>query len=356
MAFIERGASAPALAFTHPTAPSVAIGNIVAYRNMAPGSVVDASAAGVTTTNTTAVSVAGLTSILTEDLLVAMTAGGQAATWSSFNATTPSGASGATDTTTPPGTTWRERMELTTTTGADTSLAIFDAIKQVAGATGNFTATASLGAGHALVAGAFKRLVSAFSPNRSSPSITLSGNNLTATRNATLAGNYAKVGAVHGHSSGKFYFEVTLGTNIDGTFGVGVINAAHDFVTVGGNEWLGIDASGVGWYPGQSAVYHTNGSIGTLVGTSAIAGTVLCVAYDIGAKLWWGRLGAAGNWNDNASNNPATGVGGFSMANIAGILIPCVALNVNTHACTINLGGTAFAGVVPTGFKASGVP
>ena len=356
MAFIERGASAPALTFTHPTAPSVAVGRIIAYRPMAPGSVVDVSAAGVTATAVTAVSIAGMTTTMTEELIVAMTAGGQAAAWSSFNATTPSGASGATDTTTNPSGTWRERVDTTTTTGADTSLGIFDAIKTLAGATGNFTVTASLGAGQALVAGAFKRIVSALDPHKKSADITLSGSNLTATRAASNPNTFAKVGGVNGASSGKYYFEVTLGTNIDGNFGLGIIGAAHDFLVTDTASWQGVDASGVGWYPGQNAVYHNNGTIGTLTGSSAVAGTVLCIAYDVGAKLWWGRLGAAGNWNDNASNNPGTGVGGFSMANINGIMVPCITIYTSTQACTINLGGTAFAGVVPTGFKAPGVP
>ena len=52
--------------------------------------------------------------------------------------------------------TWLERADSSTTTGADTSLAIFDAIKATAGATGNLTATASLGAGHVVIAAAFK--------------------------------------------------------------------------------------------------------------------------------------------------------------------------------------------------------
>ena len=51
---------------------------------------------------------------------------------------------------------WLERAEQVTGTGNDTSLAIFDAVKQTAGATGNLIATASLQAGHVVIAGSFK--------------------------------------------------------------------------------------------------------------------------------------------------------------------------------------------------------
>jgi hypothetical protein len=50
---------------------------------------------------------------------------------------------------------WLERGESTTTTGADTSLAIYDTVKASAGATGNLTCTASVAASHVVVAGAF---------------------------------------------------------------------------------------------------------------------------------------------------------------------------------------------------------
>jgi len=155
MAYHVRGASNPALTFTHPVAPAPAIGRIVAYRGVNAVTPKDTQVAAQTATNTTAVSVAGLTTTALDDLIVAMAAGGQEAAWSAFNATSPSGASGATVTTAPT-TTWSERADSLTTTGNDTSLAIFDAIKNPIGATGNFTATASVAAVQVIIAGAFK--------------------------------------------------------------------------------------------------------------------------------------------------------------------------------------------------------
>ena len=103
------------------------------------------------------------------------------------------GRSGATDTTTAPSATWRERADSVTTTGADTSLAIFDAVKTAAGATGNLTATASLGAGHVVIAGAFKILpppstADAWNINDKSANVTLSDSDKTATLTVSVNG------------------------------------------------------------------------------------------------------------------------------------------------------------------------
>lgn len=352
MAYIIRGSAAPALTFTHPAAAAPALGRIVAYRGVAPASTADVTSAGTTATNITAVSLAGVTTTIVEDLIVALAAGGQEAAWSSFNATTPSGASGATDTTTQPGTTWIERADVQTTTGNDTSLGIFDAIKQVAGATGNFTATASVAAGHSVISGAFKRVTTAWDPHRLAPNLALSVSNTRVTQNGTNV--FAKVGAVHGHSKGKYYFEVTLNTNIDGNFGVGVMNAG-DFTIADANSWCGILPGQAAWYPLQNQVYHFNGSIGAVTGSSAVSGNVIQIAYDIDAKLFWCRLQGA-NWNGSGTANPATGAGGLSMANIAGIIVACVTIYTNGQSCTINAGGSPFATAPPSGYKPAGVP
>jgi len=155
MAYHVRGASNPALTFTHPVAPAPAIGRIVAYRGVNATTPKDTQVAAQTGNNTTAVSVAGLTTAQLDELVVAMAAGGQEAAWSAFNATDPSGASGATSTAAPT-TAWLERADSATTTGNDTSLAIFDALKSATGATGNFTATASVAAVQVIIAGAFR--------------------------------------------------------------------------------------------------------------------------------------------------------------------------------------------------------
>jgi hypothetical protein len=158
MAYIIRGASAPSYTFTHPTAPSVAIGRVVAYRG-ADATPLDVGAGTKTATNITAVSVAGLTTAQANELIVEGLCSGRASAFSAFAAVTDPATSSGTNsaqTANPIVGTWQERIDGSTTTGADTALAIADAIRGTAGATGNLTCTATVAGGHAVVAGAFK--------------------------------------------------------------------------------------------------------------------------------------------------------------------------------------------------------
>lgn len=60
------------------------------------------------------------------------------------------------------------------------------------------------------------------------------------------------------------------------------------------------------------------GSVATLSTIATWAGgNTLSIAVDLDNALFWGRAGA-GNWNNNAANNPATGVGGISIPHVFG--------------------------------------
>ena len=159
MAYIIRGDIAPALNFTHPVAPSVAMGRIVAYRGENVWAPFDVGIGAKTTTNVTAVSTTGLTTGEANELIVKGVCSGRASAFSAHDAATDpttSSAAGAVQTAAPIVGTWQERQDATTTTGADTALAIADAIRGTAGATGVLTCTASVSGGHCQVAGAFK--------------------------------------------------------------------------------------------------------------------------------------------------------------------------------------------------------
>jgi hypothetical protein len=82
------------------------------------------------------------------------------------------------------------------------------------------------------------------------------------------------------------------------------------------------------------------------------AGQVLCIAADLTSRLIWYRIGAAGNWNANATRNPATGVGGVVILNLGnGIpVFPAANVNALNDQITANFGDTAFVGAVPSGF------
>lgn len=155
MAYIVRGSSAPALTCTR-TLGDVVLARIISYSGGSrfpydTGSANTLGSASATATTGT------ITTAEANELLIAMTAAGDTYLASAFDATDPATASGATDTTSAPTAgTWIERQDSSTGTGADTGLAIADAIKATAGATGTIQATIAGSAQHVMIVGAFK--------------------------------------------------------------------------------------------------------------------------------------------------------------------------------------------------------
>lgn len=158
MFYIVRGGSAPDLACTR-TLGDVVLARVISYSG---GSGVLDTGAGTTLGAAQAFAVVsgGITTAEANELIVAMGSGGDAYTISAgFDATTdPTTVSGTTpDTTTAPTAgTWILRHASNTATGADGTLAIGDAIRATAGATGTIQVTFSGSARHAMIAGAFK--------------------------------------------------------------------------------------------------------------------------------------------------------------------------------------------------------
>jgi hypothetical protein len=302
MAYCIRGASDPALTFTHPAAPAPAIGRIVAYRG---GSGLDTQSSFTTAIATTPVSGAGVTTSRDGDLIIAMAAGGQEAAWSSFNATSPSGASGATSTAAPT-TAWLERADSQTTTGNDTSLGIFDAVKTTAGATGNLTTTASVSAGHVVVAGAFKAVLNAWNSADKSTNMVLSNADMAATSSTATPGGARSITKRQNGAAGKYYAEyrINVATGANSRCGISPISSSLPASTTG---IFGVVLSSGSIIVGGSGVSN--------VGASLTAADVLCVAWDSGAKLIWFRKNN-GLWNNDASANPATGTNGITATGV----------------------------------------
>ena len=132
--------------------------------------------------------------------------------------------------------------------------------------------------------------------------ITLSNGNLTATSSGTSSGS-AQTTTTHGgtdkkclevHMTGAF-----LGTN---SWIAGLIRTTASFpagyvVGQNGTNWQSPFGTGLG------------------VGTTATnAGDFEMVCIDFGAELIWNKSDSNANWNNNASANPATGVGGANIA------------------------------------------
>jgi hypothetical protein len=159
MWYVVRGASAPSLVFTR-TAGDLGHGCIIAYSGGHTSPLDTHSSNTLAVANATATT-GTITTAEAGELIVAMSSAGDNLTASAFDATDPATASGATDTTTAPTNgTWIERFDAGTNTGADGGLAIADAIRQTAGATGTIQTTISASARHVMIAAAFKLAVS----------------------------------------------------------------------------------------------------------------------------------------------------------------------------------------------------
>lgn len=143
MAYIVRGASAPDLTFVR-TGGNLARGNIAAYYEQnTPTHGFDGGASAGSSTASPNLA-AGGTTTTSNELIVAMVGAGRSSpTMSNFFAvTSPTTASGATDTTTDPLTdAWTERVDGASTGTPANSLGVFDCVKSTPGATGNLRVT-----------------------------------------------------------------------------------------------------------------------------------------------------------------------------------------------------------------------
>lgn len=156
MAWIVMGGSAPDLTFLR-SGGNVALGRIVSYSGNT-SSPYDTGVAATLAANGTAVTASGITTAEAGELLVMMAAGGDNVDASAFVAATePSTSSGTgSGSLVAPSTAWKERFDSSTSTGADTFLAVADAVKATAGATGDLQYTASVSSRHVVIAAAFK--------------------------------------------------------------------------------------------------------------------------------------------------------------------------------------------------------
>lgn len=196
-------------------------------------------------------------------------------------------------------------------------------------------------------------LVGGDSTNKSA-GMSLSNANLTFTSSAS-AGTYGAF-CTAPKSSGKRYFEAKLQqfetTGLTYT-GIGI---ASSLMTLTGS--LGAANHNSATYDTHSWNFDYGGSNQGTLGQPA-ANDIICVAVDISNALMWMRRNA-GNWNNNASANPATGAQGINISalvqqlngkNVA--VYPFIQMLVGSAADILvaNFGSSAFAQTVPNGFS-----
>ncbi|NTJ65981.1 hypothetical protein G6M50_16995 [Agrobacterium rhizogenes] len=179
-----------------------------------------------------------------------------------------------------------------------------------------------------------------FSSTAKSANVQLSNSNLTAT---STNASYAAVLASNSQSSGKYYFEFQNVTITDANSGVGVATATVDF-----NNYLGKNTQGIAVEP-NGQVWFNAVQIGTIA--SVPTGSTVGIAVDITSRLIWFRTGS-GNWNNSASANPVTGVGGFSISTFSSATIfPAVIWRENAGAANVAMTASSWLTVPPSGFS-----
>lgn len=169
--------------------------------------------------------------------------------------------------------------------------------------------------------------------------MTISGGTIAV---ATAAGSWTSlVRANVGFISGKFYSEFSVVANVgtgDGSWAIGIANTSQ-------SNFIGTNLANAQGY------YALSGHMSDFATTYATAanGHIVRLCIDYGAQLFWVAVDG-GNWNNNALNNPATGVGGYDISSVLGELFPVYEANAIGTTTTGNFGSTAFTFTTPVGF------
>lgn len=195
-----------------------------------------------------------------------------------------------------------------------------------------------------------------WNPSDKSSNIVLSNGNLTATLTSAAQGAVRSTTSI---ASGKVYFEATLtqtSTASAANYSIGIVTQSYVLNVATG---IGGDLNSIGVYPLFQMQTYLNNTVFDQGNAQDVTADVLRFAVDLTRKLfWWSstKMIAQGNaWNNRtiANSNPATGIGGDSMAGMSsGPYFVAYCDGFMPSACTANFGSSAFAGTIPAGFTA----
>lgn len=181
-----------------------------------------------------------------------------------------------------------------------------------------------------------------FNSARKGPDINLTGNNLIATQ--STAASFESVLATNGHSTGKYFCSFVCNVLVGVSTGVGIANAAASMAT-----YFGFDTNGADCFA-NTQTFINNANVGTC--SNFIALDVVDLATDLTNGFIWTRRNG-GNWNGNASADPANNtIGAVSLAAMVGggPFFPGVTVFTNTDSFTANFGASAYSFAAPSGF------
>lgn len=177
-----------------------------------------------------------------------------------------------------------------------------------------------------------------------SADITLTGNNLIATRTASSGPAFAAARANQSVSSGKWYFEATC------TLGTGQVTCGIGTTSSSLNDQVGTDVTSWG-FSDDGNVYN-NGIVASY--GSFLNGTLIGVAIDlVNNRIWFRKNG--GVWNGSALNDPTTNVGGLAIS--AGTYYPMISTQDVGNAWTAVFGnGDGLHPIWPDAFEIYSYP
>jgi hypothetical protein len=188
-----------------------------------------------------------------------------------------------------------------------------------------------------------------WSPGNTTASLVLTNSNRTAAWAATGFGA-AGTRAYTGKSTGKWAWEVVADLSTTDSLGVGVSNAGFDDSIKNSTYTITGSPNALGW--AGTAIKYNGTSLATM---PAIAtGDVIQQAMDLDADLYWARK-VGGLWNNSATADPVTGVGGLSMAGLGtGPIYPAATLYNSANAKVTSRFAAAEMSVQVSGFSAFG--
>jgi hypothetical protein len=183
-----------------------------------------------------------------------------------------------------------------------------------------------------------------WNPDDKEAAILLTNSNRTATNSG--APHNAAVRAQSNVTSGKWHWEITVGTPWEGNGAAAGIATDEMALT----NYLGDQADSLGWY-NDGALYLNELIIATVAGYAA--GNRLAIEFDATAKLIWFAVGS-GNWNNSPTANPATGAEGISTAGIVNgtTISPASSLYGTTDSTILHTEAASFTRAVSSGFAA----
>jgi hypothetical protein len=181
-----------------------------------------------------------------------------------------------------------------------------------------------------------------WNPADKGPRIGTSGGDLTAYKTATVPWNAIR--ATQGKSSGKWYFEVTLGAGAldDVVLGFGTIDSyLGDAAAIHGLP--GFDTSpdySWGWFAGDGKQRYYNRVTGALIFT-AVGSDIIRLKVDLDSGYAYIAK--------NGGAFSATTLNNTSMAGLD--IYPMAGLYTQNHYCIANFGASSFTYSVPDGYN-----